>query len=125
IAVHAAGVGIWDAKIRDGEWAKDDVEFPLVLGLDGAGVIVEKGERVRGLELGEHVWAYAYELPKGGFCAEYVVMPADQVAPIPKRLTMLEAGAAAVTGLTALQGCDDMLRLRRGETVVIFGASGA
>ena len=125
IAVEAAGVGIWDAKIRDGEWAKDDVKFPLVLGLDGAGVVVEKGDRVRGLELGDHVWAYAYDPPKGGFCAEYVVMPSDNVAPIPKRLTMVEAGAAAATGLTALQGCDDMLRLRRGETVLIFGASGA
>jgi NADPH:quinone reductase len=37
----------------------------------------------------------------------------------------LEAGAALVPGLTALQGIDDHLRIRRGETVLIYGASGS
>ena len=38
---------------------------------------------------------------------------------------MREGGAGAATGLTALQGCDDHLHLRRGQKVLIFGASGA
>jgi len=125
IALHAAGVGVWDAKIRDGTWAEDDVSFPLVLGSDGAGVIVEKGERVRRLNLGDRVWAYQYETPKGGFYGQYVVVDMDHVADLPSRLTMIEGGAAAVTGLTALQGIDDHLEVRPGETVMIFGASGA
>ncbi len=125
IAVHAAGVGIWDAKIRDGTWAEDDVSFPLVLGTDGAGVIVELGDRVRRFHLGDRVWAYAYDRPKGGFYAEYVTVDMDQVGKLPARLTMLQGGAAAVTGLTALQGIDDHLRIRRDETVLIFGGSGA
>src|SRR5512132_2635528 len=58
IAVHAAGVGVWDAKIRDGTWAEDDDRFPLVLGTDGAGVIVELGDRVRRFRHGDRVWAY-------------------------------------------------------------------
>src|SRR5689334_2284768 len=77
IAVRAAGVGIWDAKIRDGEWAEDDVQFPLVLGTDGAGVIAECGERVRRFDVGDEVWAYQYGNNKGGFYAEYVVVNAD------------------------------------------------
>ena len=125
LAVHAAGVGIWDAKIRDGSWAEDDVHFPLILGTDGAGEIAELGERVRRFDIGDRVWGYAYRNPKGGFYAEYVVVDADSVAPIPRGLTMLEAGAAAVTGITALQGVTDHLELRSGETVMIFGASGA
>ncbi len=40
-------------------------------------------------------------------------------------LDLLQAGAAVTTGLTALQGIDDVLHVRRGETVLIFGASGA
>ena len=124
IAVHAAGVGIWDARIRDGTWAEDDVRFPLVPGTDGAGVIVELGDRVRRFHLGDRVWAYAYDRPKGGFYAEYVTVDMDQVGTLPARLTMLQGGAAAVTGLTALQGIDH-LRIRKGETVLIFGASGA
>lgn len=50
-------------------------------------------------------------------------MDARHVARVPRRLDLLEAGAAAVTGLTAVQGIDDALRLRWGETVLIFGAS--
>src|SRR5437773_1631197 len=97
IEVHAAGVGVWDAKIRDGTWAEDDVRFPLILGTDGAGVIVEMGERVRRLHLGDRVWGYEYDRPKGGFYAEYVAVDMDHVAPLPSRLTMIAAGAGAVT----------------------------
>ena len=125
IALHAAGVGIWDAKIRDGEWAEDDVQFPLILGTDGAGVIAERGERVRRFDVGDHVWAYQYGNKKGGFYAEYVVVDADNVTALPEGLTMAEAGAGVVTGLTALQGVADHLDVRAGETVMIFGASGA
>lgn len=125
IALHAAGVGIWDAKIRDGEWADDDVQFPLILGTDGAGVIAERGELVRRFDVGDHVWAYQYGNKKGGFYAEYVVVDADNVTAVPKGLTMSEAGAGVVTGLTALQGITDHLALRAHEVVMIFGASGA
>ena len=126
IALHAAGVGIWDAKIRDGEWAEGDIHFPMIPGTDGAGEIAEKGDRVRRFDIGDRVWSYQFQSSKGGgFSAEYVVVDMDHVGEIPSRLSMLEAGAGAVTGLTALQGCEDHLRLRRGETVLIFGASGA
>lgn len=125
IAVHAAGVGIWDAKIRDGTWAEDDLRFPLILGTDGAGVIAEVGERVRRLHVGDRVWAYSYDNPKGGFYAEYVAVDMNQVGAKPAHLTMLAAGAGCVTGLTALQGIVDHLAVTQGQTVMVFGASGA
>jgi NADPH2:quinone reductase len=125
IALHAAGVGIWDARIRDGTWATGRERFPLVLGTDGAGVIAARGARVRRFELGDRVWAYAYANPKGGFYAEYVAVNVEHVAPLPSRLDMLQGGAGCVTGLTAQQGIDDHLGLRNGETVLVFGASGA
>jgi len=125
IAVSAAGVGIWDAKIRDGSWAEGDMEFPLVLGVDGAGTIAEIGPGVRRFHVGDRVWAYQFESRKGGFYAEYVVVDADRVGSLPVGLTLREGGAAAATGLTALQGVAEHLDLKRGETVMIFGASGA
>jgi NADPH:quinone reductase-like Zn-dependent oxidoreductase len=125
IALHGAGVGMWDARMRDGSWASPDVRFPLVLGTDGAGVVVARGPRVRRLDVGDRVWAYAYDNPKGGFYAEYVVVDVDAAAPVPAPLDLLQAGAAVVTGLTALQGIDDVLALRRGEVLLVFGASGA
>jgi NADPH2:quinone reductase len=124
IAVHTAGVGSWDAKIRDGTWATGSERFPLVLGSDGAGTVVAKGPRVRRLGIGDRVWAYAYENPKGGFYAQYAAVDADAVAPVPPVLDLLHAGAAATTGLTAHQGIDDILRVRSSEHVLIFGATG-
>ncbi len=123
VALHSAGVGSWDAKIRDGSWATHK-KFPLVPGADGAGFIAEKGARVRDLKEGDRVWAMHYENPRGGFYAEYVTVDAADVALAPKQLSLPEAAAAVVTGLTALQGIDDILHVENGETVLVFGASG-
>ncbi len=122
IALHAAGVGVWDASIRDGSWRPGGrPKFPLVPGTDGAGFVASKGRRVRRFRIGDRVYAYGL----GGFYAEYVAVDAEQVGRVPEHLDLLEAGAAATTGLTALQGIDDVLRLREEETLLIFGASGA
>jgi NADPH:quinone reductase len=126
IAIHAAGVGGWDASIRDGSWRPAGrSRFPLVLGVDGAGVVVAKGARVRRFRLGDRVYAYDAENPAGGFYADYVAVDEGKAARVPHRLDDLQAGAGAVTGLTAHQGVDGALEVRKGETVLIFGGSGA
>jgi NADPH2:quinone reductase len=125
IALHGAGVGVWDADIRAGWWPQGRPKFPLVLGSDGAGLVAAKGALVRRFNVGDRVWAYEFINPKGGFYAEYVAVKAEHVGRVPRRLDLLHAGASAVTGLTALQGVDDHLRVRKGETVLIFGATGA
>ena len=124
IALHAAGVGVWDADIRGGWWPEGRPKFPRILGRDGAGVIAQKGTRTARFKIGDRVWAYEFINPKGGFYAEFVAVNAQHVAPVPKRLDLLHAGASAVTGLTALQGIDDHLRVRRGTTILVFGATG-
>jgi NADPH:quinone reductase-like Zn-dependent oxidoreductase len=77
------------------------------------------------LQIGDRAYAYDYANPEGGFYAEFVAVREKNAARVPKGLDLLHAGAAVTTGLTALQGIDDVLRVRRGETVLIFGASGA
>jgi NADPH:quinone reductase-like Zn-dependent oxidoreductase len=124
IAVHTAGVGSWDADIRGGWSPNGRVRFPLVLGTDGAGVVAAVGSRVSRLRVGDRVYAYSFDNPKGGFNAEYVAVPAPRAAPVPKRLDLLHAGAIPTTGLTALQGVDNALGLKKGETVIIHGAAG-
>jgi NADPH:quinone reductase-like Zn-dependent oxidoreductase len=126
IRLQAAGVGSWDAAIRDGSWRRPGApRFPLVPGTDGAGVIAAKGARVRRFRIGERVYAYEFGNSKGGFYAEYAVAKAEHVGRIPPGFDTLQAGAVVPTGLTALQGIDAKLHLRRGQTVLIFGASGA
>lgn len=124
IALHTAGVGGWDAEMREGEWRPPGrTKFPRVLGLDGAGVVAAKGKRVRRFAIGDRVWAYDYD--QAGFEAQYVTVDADNAGRVPKRMTLRAAGAGAVTGLTALQGVVDHAKIKRGETVLVFGATGA
>lgn len=124
IAVHAAGIASWDAQMRDGWWPGRRPRGPIILGTDGAGVIAAVGPRVRKLAVGDEVYAYSFGAAKGGFHAEYVAIAADAVAPKPAHLDMLQAGAVPAAGLTALQGLEKALRLKRGETVIIHAASG-
>ena len=124
IAVDVAGVGTWDAGQRSGEWAEGEEDFPLVLGIDGAGTVVAVGARVERVAIGDYVYSYSYSNPKGGYYAEYVAVSAGKVAPVAEALDATSAGALPALGLTALQGVDDALELTDGETVIVHGASG-
>lgn len=124
IAVHTAGVGQWDADMRAGWFPGGRPRYPLVLGTDGSGTVAAAGSRVRRFEVGEKVYAYSFANPKGGFYAQYVAVVAEKAAPVPAVLDMRKAGAIGTTGLTALQGIDDALQLKKGQTVIIHGASG-
>ena len=70
------------------------------------------------------MYAYEFGNPHGGFYAEFAVAQADHAGHVPTSLNLRAAGAVATTGLTALQGIR-ALQLRRGQMVLIFGASGA
>jgi NADPH:quinone reductase-like Zn-dependent oxidoreductase len=127
IRVESAGIGVWDAFEREGGFAKlygTEAKFPYVLGSDGAGTIVDVGEKVSGFKKGDPVYAFGLMNPKGGFYAEYVAVKADDASPIPGTLTVQQAGALPIDAMTALRGLDDTLHLKAGESILIFGASG-
>jgi NADPH:quinone reductase len=125
VALHTAGVGSWDDSIRDGSWKTPGrPRFPLVPGVDGAGHVVKTGRRVTRFRPGDKVYAYEFGNPKGGFYAECVAVHQNSAGHVPHGLSLKEAGAAAATGLTAMQGVR-ALKLRRRQTVLIVGASGA
>jgi NADPH:quinone reductase-like Zn-dependent oxidoreductase len=122
IALHTAGVGSWDAWHRQGGDAPRRPRFPLVLGTDGAGTLVARGARVRRFEMGERLYAYDYD--RRGFYAQYVAVAADHAGRVPKALDLKHAGGVPCVGLTALQGIDDALGVRKGQAVAVHGASG-
>ncbi len=119
IRVDSAGVGVWDPWLREGAAGK----FPSVLGSDGAGTVVAIGKNVKRFRVGDHAYGYAYNNPKGGFYAEYVAIPEDAAAPTPTTIRSEEAGAFAVSGITALIGLEK-LKIRQGCKLMIVGASG-
>jgi NADPH2:quinone reductase len=125
--VESAGVGVWDPMEREGEFAKmlgTKPRFPYVLGSDGAGTVAAVGDRVRRFKKGDRAYALALTNPKGGFYAEYTAVKADNVSPIPAKLSIEQAGAMPSDALTALRGLDEILGLKQGETLMVFGAGG-
>jgi len=122
IQLDTAGIGVWDPEVREGELMSGErPRFPQVIGNDGAGTVVAVGDKVRRFSVGARVYAYTM---KGGFYAEYVTVAEDEAAPVPPAMTAQEAGALGADGITALRGLDDQLRLQRGETLIVLGASG-
>jgi len=128
IRVESAGVGAWDPFEREGEFAKlfgTKPRFPYVLGTEGAGTVAAVGEQVNRFKQGDRVYAVRQvENPKGGFYAEYAEVKADFAAHIPEKLSTEQAGVVLADAITGLRGLDDILAVKRGESVMIFGASG-
>jgi NADPH:quinone reductase len=127
IRIESAGVGVWDAFEREGGFAKMfgvEPKFPYVLGSDGAGTVSAVGEQANRFKEGDRVYAAALINPKGGFYAQYIAVKSANVSHIPGKLTIEEAGVMPSDAMTALRGLDDMLSLKEGETLMIFGASG-
>lgn len=119
IAVDTSGVGSWDAEMRP-----EGRERFVVPGTDGAGVVRERGSAARRFRVGDRVYSYSYQNPKGGFHAEAVAVVEQKVSPLPRGFDFRRAGTIATTGLTALQGVDDALKVKRGESIVVHGGSG-
>jgi NADPH2:quinone reductase len=117
VAVHGAGVAVWEAGFRKNP--SERMQFPAVLGGDGAGTIVALAPDVRGFKVGDEVYGTA-----NGFYAEYVRARADHIAHVPKGISLSEASILAISGLSALQGIDDVMQIKPGETMIVHGAAG-
>src|SRR5690348_15131987 len=127
IRVEAAGVGAWDPYEREGGFVEIlgiKPKFPYVLGTDGAGTVAAVGKDVTRFKEGDRVYAAELGNPKGGFYAQYTAVKADNVSLIPGDLTVEEAAVLPSDGLTALTGLEKILRLKSGESLMVFGASG-
>jgi len=118
IAVHTAGVAIWDADIRRKLSYVQNPHFPFILGSDGSGTVAAVGSAVTRFQVGDLVYSYNWNNPKGGFYAEYVAVPAIRVARLPKGMALDHAGALGVSGLGLKDGCHYL----QAETVSDFVA---
>lgn len=123
IRVEVAGVGVWDPLEREGKLILGEAHFPRILGGDGAGVVVAVGADVTEYRMGDRVYGFGFQSPKGGFYAEYIVLPTNLIMRIPGRLSSEEAGAMPVDAITGLCGFEE-LQLSGGQSLLIWGASG-
>lgn len=145
VRVHAVGVNPPDWYLRDGyralppEW-RPRVDFPLILGTDVSGVVEAVADDVRDFAAGDEVYAMVrfFSVGESRAYAEYVTVPAAELALKPAGLDHVHAAGAPMSLLTAWQflvevGHDRPNPLQpsphrpvplRGERVLVNGAAG-
>ena len=124
VEVHAAGVNLLDAKIKQGAFKLFlPYQLPIVLGHDVAGVVVKVGAQVRQFKIGDEVYARPDDFRIGSF-AEYLPVREASLAHKPKGLTMEEAASLPLVGLTAWQALVERAGLKKGQKVFIQAGSG-
>jgi NADPH:quinone reductase-like Zn-dependent oxidoreductase len=121
VRVKAAGVGDWDALIREGKVKLQPL--PLILGSELSGIIEGIGADVSGFRLGDEVYGATNEQFSGAY-AEYALPLARMIAPKPKTLTFIEAASAPIVTVTAWQMLFEYAHVAAGQTVLIHGAAG-
>ncbi len=125
IKVAATSVNTVDTMIRQmGTNLPFAPELPAILGMDFAGTVVEVGEGVNEFNIGDEVYGCAGGLADlKGTLAEYMLADAKLVAHKPKTLSMKEAAALPLVGITAYEG---LIRagVGEGQKVLVHGGSG-
>ena len=100
------------------------VELPHTPGIDVAGTVEALGERVDNVAVGDQVVGFL-PIEGNGAAAEFVVAPAEILAPAPASIPLTDAAAFPMVGLTAWQALFDDAGLESGQRLLINGASGA
>ena len=121
LRVQAAGVGNWDALVREGKIPHEPL--PLTLGYELSGIVEAIGVGVSGFELGGEVYGATNEHLTGAY-ADYALPSARMMARKPRTLSFLEAASAPVAAVTAWQMLFEHARVTAGQTVLIHGAAG-
>jgi NADPH2:quinone reductase len=126
IELSAASINPMDAKLASGEWRPAPVVFPMVLGVDGAGVVAVAGEGTTRFSPGDKVFGQLFISPIGasGTYAEYVAVTAEApLVCVPNGLALDLAAAAPTAGTTGLS-LVDLLDPAEAQVVLIVGAGG-
>ena len=100
------------------------VTLPHTPGIDVAGTVDALGDGVQSVAVGDAVVAFL-SMTADGAAAEYVITPADVLAPAPTDIPLADAAAFPMVGLTAWQALFDDAALEAGQRVLINGAGGA
>jgi NADPH:quinone reductase-like Zn-dependent oxidoreductase len=122
VRVQAASVNPIDFKLASGALKQvRPIRFPWTPGGDFAGIVEAVGPGVRDVKRGDAVYG---DSPGGGAYSQLVLASAGMIAPMPAKLTPVEAASVPLAAQTAWQGLFDHGQLQRGQTVLIHAAAG-
>ena len=117
VKVAASGVNFIDIYYREGRYKTD---LPFIDGQEGAGTIESTGAGITGLAPGDRV---AWCMILGSY-AEYAIIPADRLVPVPAHLDLKLAAAVILQGMTAHYLVRSAFPLKSGDTALIHAAAG-
>ena len=118
VAVEASGVNFIDVYQRTGAYRKP---LPFVVGSEGAGTVLEVGDGVSEVSVGDRV---AWAMVDGGGYAEEVVVPVDRVVAVPDGVDLADAAAVMLQGMTAHYLCQSTFRAGPEHTALVHAAAG-
>ncbi|TCO18053.1 NADPH2:quinone reductase [Kribbella steppae] len=119
VKVAAAGVNFADVMQTRGTY-HGGPQAPYLAGFEAAGEVVALGADVTAVEVGARVIGTGY-----GAFAEYMVMAADGIAPVPEGWRPEQALGLVLNWATALAALKPLGQLRAGQTVLVHAAAGA
>jgi NADPH:quinone reductase-like Zn-dependent oxidoreductase len=124
VEVHAAAITF--TELEWGEtWTRDGVDrTPTTPSHEVSGVVVERGDGVTDVEVGTEVYGLV-RFDRNGAAADYVVMPASDLARKPASVPHPVAAALPLAGLTAWQALHDHAHLQPGQQVLVHGGAGS
>ena len=117
VQVKAAGVNFIDTYHRTGLYPLD---FPVILGMEGSGVVEELGDDVAGMQPGDRV-AWCGQL---GSYAEKVAVPAAALSTVPEEVDHEQAAALVLQGMTAHLLVTDTFPLGSNHRCLIHAGAG-
>ena len=124
VRVHAASVNPVDFKLRDGKFRLlRRYRFPLILGHDCAGEVVQIGERATRFKVGDRIFSRPRNGRIGTF-AEFIAIDQSEAAFMPPNLNYHEAASLPLVGLTSWQALVDTAKLKPRQRILIHAGSG-
>ncbi|MEZ1314849.1 NAD(P)H-quinone oxidoreductase [Pseudomonas fluorescens] len=120
VRVYAAGVNRADLTHRTGGYGHPNFGDSLIIGLEIAGEVIEKGSAVTGYEIGDRVMGVV----GGGAYAELARIDYRMAMPIPAELDYVHAAAIPEVFVTAHEAMMHLARLKAGDSVLIHAAAG-
>lgn len=119
VRVQAVGIGFVDGLKVQGRYQTKD-PLPFIPGTEFAGVIDAVGDGVANYAAGQMVMGMA----RSGALAEYIVVPAEAVAPLPDGVSPEEGASFRANYLTAYYALAERAKLQRNEILLVLGAAG-
>ena len=124
VKVHASSINPIDWKIRKGLLKnRSGNDFPMILGYDLSGEVIEVGDRINEFHPGDLIYA-RLDQSTGGAYAEYAAVSKQVAAAKPNNMTHEEAATVPLAAMTALQALQNKGKIEAGQKVLINGASG-